>query len=92
MLEEAKALKITGVGYLIPCLECRVQLTAVSMKTKYRRMNGKELAIDWNQLPVSQTEQNPQFCDVIFLWTKQRCPCPFLGSEGFSCTFIGLRL
>ena len=73
-------LKCTGVKYsyqvriqrriLFP--ECVVELTAGSM-TEYRRsMHRTELAIDWSQLPVSQTLHQPQVYDVSFLqMTKQ---------------------
>ena len=66
MSTEAKALKYMGVGesYHVriqrwtPCLECRSEITAGSMTAHHCRMQGTETDIDWNRLPVSQTEHH----------------------------------
>ena len=60
--------------------------------TEHRqRMHRTEPSIDWNRLPVSQTEHHPQFYDLIFPRTTKRCPFPFTGCPGSSFTWNGLR-
>ena len=64
MSAEAKAMKCTGVGYLyrvrlrqsIPCPECGVEITRVSMMAHCRCMHRMEPTLDGIRLPVSQTE------------------------------------
>ena len=100
MSEEVKALKCTGVrdSYRvrlrrsIPCPECGFEITAGSMTAHRRRMHGTELEIDWSQLPVSQTEHQPQVYNLRFLQSTKRCPCPFPGFPGFYHMWNGLRL
>ena len=72
------------------CIECGVELTAGSMTVNHLFMHGTELAIDWNQLLVSQTEYHPQAYGVRFPQTKKRRPWPFPGCTGYSCTWCGL--
>ena len=64
----------------------------VSVEAHRLCIHGMEPSIDWNRLPVSQTEQHPQVYDVSLLRTTKRCPCPFPGCPGYSRTWNGLRL
>ena len=74
VLEEAVGQRCTEVGASyhgqlrrrIRCLECSVELTNGSMTAHQIRMHGSEPEIDWNRLPVLQTEHLPQVYDVIF--------------------------
>ena len=74
MLEEAMALKCTGVGdsYRVrlqrctPCLECGVDLTAGYMTAHRRHIHGTEPVINFNRLPVSQTVHQTQLYEVGF--------------------------
>ena len=75
MSEEVVGQECTGRGAnycnqlrrRIPCTDCGVEFTAGFM-TMYRlRMHGTDPEIDWNQLPVSQTEHLPQVFDVSLL-------------------------
>ena len=99
MSEEAKALKCTGVGYYyhmrlwqqIPCPECGFELNAGSITEHRCRMHGTESIIDWNQMPVSQTEHQPQVYDMSFPRTTNRCPRPLPSCPGSSSTLNGLR-
>ena len=51
---------------LISFPEYGVELTAGSITAHRQRMYGKEPAIEWSRLPVSQTEHQPQVYDVRF--------------------------
>ena len=55
-------------------------------------MHGTEPTIDWNRLPVSQTEHHLQVYIGRFLQTTNRCPFPFPGCPWSSCMWNGLRL
>ena len=61
-----------------------------SMMAHQRRMYGTEPVIDWNHLPVSQTEHLPQVYDVIFPKGMTHWPCPFTIYIGSSHTCNGL--
>ena len=50
----------------IPCTECGVELTVVSMTAHRQHMHGMEPEINWNWLPVSQTERIQKVFDVSF--------------------------
>ena len=79
--EDAMALKCTGVGdsywviiqRRITCPECGVDITIGYMTSHCRCMHGTEPAIDWSQLTVIQTVNQPQVYDVRFLWAMERC-------------------
>ena len=96
---EANALKCMGVGdsyrvrlrRRIPFPEWVFKLTTGSMMEHCCCMHGVEPAIDWNRLPVSQTEHHPQVYDKSFLWTTKRCPCHFPGCMDSYCTWNILR-
>ena len=99
MSEETMELKCTGVGDLyrvrlrrqIPCPECGVELTEGSMTAHRRRMHGMDPTVDWSWLPVSQTENQPQVCNVSFLQSTKQYPCTFHGCPESSHTWNGLR-
>ena len=63
----------------IPCLDCEFELTTVLMASHRRHVDGTEPEIDWNRLPVSQTEHIPQLFDTRFPKGVSQCPCPFPG-------------
>ena len=85
MSEEARERKRVGVGYSyherlwqqIPFPDCRFEITAVLMIAHRRQIHGTEPAIDWNRLPVSETEYHPQVYNVRFPWTAKPFPRPF---------------
>ena len=76
----------------IPCPECGVELTAVSMTSHRCHMHSTEPKIDCNCLTVSQTENHPQVYDVRFPRKKSGAPAPSLVvwgtiSRGMDCAF-----
>ena len=70
---------------------CRVELTAAPMTAQRRCMHGTEPYIDWNRLPVSQTEYIPQVFEIGFPKGTSQCPCPFPGCPWLSWNCNGLR-
>ena len=82
MLEDDKELKCMEVGAShhdklrrrIPSPECGIELTAGLMRANHCQMNRTEPAIDWNRLPVSQTDHHTQVYNVSFLRTTNRRP------------------
>ena len=69
ILEEAMALKFTGVGYSyrvrlrrrIPCLECGVDLAADSIMAHRRRMYGTETVIELVVCRSAIRNTNPRY-------------------------------
>ena len=61
------------------------------MTSHRQQMHGTDTEIDWNQLPVSQTEQIPKVSDVSFPEGTSQCKLPFSGRPGSSRTWNGLR-
>ena len=51
----------------IRCLDCGAEIIVGSMMAHWKRMHGTYPAIDWNWIPVSQTEYLPYVFDVIFM-------------------------
>ena len=100
ILEEAMALKRTGVGDLyrvrlrrwIPFPECRVDITTGSIMAHRRHMHSTELAINWSWLTVIQTVHQPQIYNVSFPQSTKQCPYPFPGCHGSSHKWNGLLL
>ena len=96
--EEAKDLKCTGMGdsYRLRLRrhmrfpECKVEITKGSMTAHRRFMHGTELAINWNRLPVNQTEHHLQVDNMRFPRMTKRCPFSFPGCSGSSHTWNGL--
>ena len=54
-------------------------------------MNGTEIEVDWNWLPVSNMEHIPQVFDTSFPKGTSQLPYPFPGCPGSSRTWNGLR-
>ena len=74
MSEEAFDRHSTGKGATywerlwrhLPCSDCGMELTAGSMIDHLRCLHGNEPAINWDRLPVIQTEHPPQVYEVRF--------------------------
>ena len=98
MSEEARECKCVGVvssyherlWQQIPLPECGVKITAGLMIAHRRQIHGTEMAIDWNRLPVSETEYHPQVYNVRFPLEKKRCPQPIPRCPVSSPTFTSL--
>ena len=67
----------------ITCLYCVVELMTGSMMVHRRHLHGTDTAIDWDQLPVSQTELLPQVFEVSFPMVPDKCQYPSQGAKGF---------
>ena len=61
------------------------------MTAHRRHMHGKEPAIDWDRLPVCQTEHHPYVYNVRFTRLTKRCPSPFPCCPGSVSTWNGLH-
>ena len=57
----------------IPCPDYGEELTDGSMIEHHRYLHGTELYIDWDQLPLSQTEHLQYIYEVIFPTVTQSC-------------------
>ena len=92
MSEESFSRRSTGKGathrecvqWYIPCMECRVELTAGSMTAHRRRLYDMEPAIDWDLLPVSYTEYLTLVYEASLPTTMKSCQCPLPGCPGTS--------
>ena len=92
MSEEAFSHRSTGEGATyreqlwrcIPCPEFGVELTDRSMMAHLIRLHGTEPLIDWDRLPVSQTEHLPLVYKVRFPTKIQSCQCLFSGCPSTS--------
>ena len=72
----------------IPCPDGGVELTTGLMTAHRWRMHGTEPEIDWNRLPVSQTEHILQVSEISFLKVVSQRPFPVC--PGSSQTWNGL--
>ena len=85
--DEAFSWKSKGEGFTYqeclqlhtPFPDCGVDITAGYMTDHHRRLHCMDPEIDWNQLPVIQTEYLPQVYEVCFLTNMHLCQCPFPG-------------
>ena len=75
----------------IPCLYCRVDLTARYMMDHCRKLHGAEPEIEWDQLLFSHPEHLPLVYEVRFPTKMQSCQCPFPGCPRIFRSRIGLR-
>ena len=75
----------------IPCPDCGVDITAVSMTVHQQHIHGTEPDIDWNRLPVSQMDHIPRVFNVSFQKDTSQFPYSFTGCPGFSWTWNDLR-
>ena len=97
--EEAFRRRIKGKGGTyqehmrrrIPCPDCGVELAARSMTAHHRRLHGTEPEIEWDQLPVIQTEHLPLMYEFRFLTNIQSCQCTFPGCPGMPWSRSGLQ-